>query len=73
MRRRAVPARSSGVPATARIDGIRLDDRTGTLEVGKLADLVVVDRDLLGDGAPRPTEATVQLTFVERAIVYDGR
>ncbi len=50
-----------------------LDDRTGTLEVGKLADLVVLDRDLLGSDAPAPTAATVRLTLVEGAIVYDGR
>ncbi len=50
-----------------------LDSETGTLEVGKLADLVVLDCDLLGADAPPPTGASVKVTLVEGAIVYDGR
>lgn len=50
-----------------------LDAETGTLEPGKLADLVVVDTDLLSPGAAPPTAASVVLTLVEGEIVHDGR
>jgi hypothetical protein len=51
----------------------RLDADTGTLEPGKLADLVVVDVDLLAPDAAPPTAASVVLTLVEGRIVHDAR
>ena len=39
--------------------------RPGTLEVGKVADLAVLDRDLFDRGAGAIGEATVVGTFVE--------
>ena len=42
----------------------RMETDTGTIEVGKLADLVVLDRDLRTVPTARPADATVQLTFV---------
>jgi predicted amidohydrolase YtcJ len=47
-----------------------LDDETGTLEPGKLADLVVLDRDVLDPGAGPIGDARVLLTFVEGEAVY---
>ncbi len=48
-----------------------LDDVTGTLEVGKLADLAVIDRDLFDRGAGAIGEARVVGTFVEGVSVYE--
>ena len=48
-----------------------LDDRTGTVEVGKLADLVVLDRDLMGPGAGRSGDARVLLTLSEGDVVFE--
>jgi predicted amidohydrolase YtcJ len=45
-------------------------DETGTLEVGKLADLAVLDRDLFDRGAGAIGEAQVVGTFVEGEAVY---
>ncbi len=47
-----------------------LDD-TGTLEVGKLADLAVLDRDLFDRGAGAIGEARVVATFVEGVAVFE--
>ncbi len=47
------------------------DHDTGSLEVGKLADLVVLDRDLLDRGAGAIGEARVVTTLVEGAVVYE--
>lgn len=47
-----------------------LDDKTGTIEVGKLADLAVIDRDpFTGPAEAIGTTRTLQ-TFVEGARVY---
>lgn len=46
------------------------DDRLGTLEVGKLADVVVLDRDLLATAPARISEATVDMTIVGGEIAY---
>jgi predicted amidohydrolase YtcJ len=43
---------------------------TGSIEVGKLADLVVLDRDLFDRGAGEIHEARVELTLVEGETVY---
>jgi predicted amidohydrolase YtcJ len=49
-----------------------LDEATGTIEPGKLADLVVLDRDLLDPGAGPVGDARVLLTLSEGEAVYDG-
>ena len=48
-----------------------LDEITGTLEVGKLADLVVLDRDLFDRAAGQIMESTVVATFIEGEAVYE--
>ena len=48
-----------------------LDDETGTIEVGKLADLAVIDRDLFDRGAGAIGEAAVVGTFVEGVAVFE--
>lgn len=48
-----------------------LEHETGTIEAGKLADLVVLDQNLFSPGV-RPSEARVLLTLLEGAIVYDS-
>jgi predicted amidohydrolase YtcJ len=48
-----------------------LDDETGTLEVGKLADLAILDRDLFDRGAGEIGEAQVVGTFVEGVAVFE--
>lgn len=49
-----------------------LDDRTGTIEAGKCADLVVIDRDLF-EGPPEEIGAArVDLTLVDGEVVYEA-
>jgi len=48
-----------------------LEDDTGTLEPGKLADLVVLDRDLFDRGAGEIGDARVVATFIEGDPVYE--
>ncbi len=48
-----------------------LDTETGTLEVGKLADLVVLDRDVYDPGSGPIGDARVIGTFVEGVAVHD--
>lgn len=47
-----------------------LDTQTGTIETGKLADLVILDRDLRSPDSGPIGEASVRWTFVEGAEVY---
>jgi predicted amidohydrolase YtcJ len=47
-----------------------LDDVTGSIEVGKYADIVVVDRDLFAHPVEEIANAQVDATFVEGAPVY---
>jgi predicted amidohydrolase YtcJ len=48
-----------------------LDDVTGSIEVGKYADLAVVDRDLFAHPPEEMAEARVDATFVEGVAVYE--
>ena len=48
-----------------------LENETGTIEPGKLADLVVLDRDLFDSGAGPAGDARVVLTLVEGEALYD--
>jgi predicted amidohydrolase YtcJ len=48
-----------------------LDAETGTLEVGKAADLAILDRDLFDRGAGAIGEAHVVATFVDGSPVYE--
>jgi predicted amidohydrolase YtcJ len=47
-----------------------LDDVTGSIEVGKYADLVVLDRDIFAPDAGPLAEARVDYTLVEGSVVY---
>ncbi len=47
-----------------------LDDVTGSLEVGKLADVVVLDRDIFEEGPIG--DAAVELTIVDGRVAYRG-
>lgn len=47
-------------------------DETGSIEVGKLADLVVVDRNLFEHPVDEIAEANVELTLVEGERVYEA-
>ena len=49
-----------------------LDHETGSIEPGKLADLVVLDRDLLDRGAGAIGQARVVTTLVEGDVVYQA-
>jgi predicted amidohydrolase YtcJ len=49
-----------------------LDTETGSIEVGKLADLVVLDRDLLAAGPSDLLGGTVQLTLVAGEKVFEA-
>jgi predicted amidohydrolase YtcJ len=46
-------------------------DETGTLAVGKLADLAILDRDLFDPGQGAIGETTVLATFVEGVAVHE--
>jgi predicted amidohydrolase YtcJ len=47
------------------------DAETGSIEVGKLADLVVLDRDLAREPADRIGDTRVLLTLIEGAAVFE--
>jgi predicted amidohydrolase YtcJ len=51
---------------------IRMDDKVGSLEVGKLADLIVLDRNIL-EGDPRDIhKAKVELTMMNGKIRHQA-
>jgi predicted amidohydrolase YtcJ len=47
------------------------EDTTGSIEAGKLADLVVMDRDIAHEPANRLGDARVLLTLVEGEVVHE--
>jgi predicted amidohydrolase YtcJ len=49
-----------------------LDDVTGSIEVGKEADVIVLDRDIFAQPAEEISEASVDLTFVRGRCVHDA-
>jgi predicted amidohydrolase YtcJ len=49
-----------------------LDGETGSLEAGKLADLTVLDRDVLSGASDEIGRATCLMTMVEGEIVFEG-
>lgn len=49
-----------------------LDDVTGSIEVGKLADLIVIDRNVLADPSDAFSDATVLLTLIEGEKVHEA-
>jgi predicted amidohydrolase YtcJ len=49
-----------------------IDRETGTIEPGKLADLAVIDRDLLSPDAGPIGDARVELTMVGGRVVHDA-
>jgi predicted amidohydrolase YtcJ len=51
---------------------MRLDDKTGSIEVGKRADLIVLDRNLFEIPATEINEARVLLTLLDGRTVFDA-
>jgi predicted amidohydrolase YtcJ len=49
---------------------MKLDDVQGSIEVGKRADLVVLDRNLFEIAASEISEASVVMTIFDGKIVY---
>jgi hypothetical protein len=49
-----------------------LDDVTGSIEVGKKADVIVLDRDIFAQPVDEISEAAVDLTFVGGRCVHDA-
>lgn len=48
-------------------------DESGTLEVGKSADMAVLDRDIFGVDASEIAGTVVEMTVFEGRIVFDGK
>jgi predicted amidohydrolase YtcJ len=48
-----------------------LDGSTGSVAVGKCADLVILDRDVFGAGASEISLAAVDVTLVDGTVVYE--
>ncbi len=51
---------------------MRLDDQTGSIEVGKRADLIVLDRNLFEIPATEINEARILLTLMDGRTVYSA-
>jgi hypothetical protein len=49
-----------------------LDHLTGSIEVGKRADLAVLDRDVFANPVEEIADASVVLTFVDGERVHDA-
>lgn len=65
-----VDALAAFTSGTARVN--HLEHETGSIEVGKAADLVVLDRDLFDGGAGEIGEARVAATFVDGVAVHEA-
>ena len=52
---------------------LRLEDRLGSIEVGKLADIAIVDGDLVAADPARIGELAVWLTLQHGLVVHDAR
>ena len=52
---------------------LRLEDRVGSIETGKLADLAVIDADLLAAEPARIGELETWLTIQDGTVVHDAR
>jgi len=52
---------------------LRREDQLGSIEVGKLADVAVVDGDLLASEPARIGELATWLTILDGEVVHDGR
>ena len=50
---------------------IRMDDRVGSLEAGKLADLIVLDRNIFDIDPHDIHRAEVQLTMMNGRVVHE--
>ena len=51
---------------------MRLEDKTGSIEVGKRADLIVLDRNIFEIPVTEINEALVLLTIMDGRTVYSG-
>ena len=51
---------------------LRQDDRTGSLEPGKYADFVVIDKNLFEIPISDIGSAKIMLTILEGQVVYNG-
>jgi predicted amidohydrolase YtcJ len=52
---------------------LRLEDRLGSIEAGKLADLAVIDGDLLGTSPAKIGDLGTWLTIQDGVVVHDAR
>ena len=51
---------------------MKLEEQTGSLQPGKKADLVVLDRDLLSIPPTQINEASVVLTLLDGGVIYQA-
>jgi len=50
---------------------LRLDDRTGSIETGKLADLIVLDRNIFEIAIEDVGDTQIYQTYFEGNLVYE--